>query len=149
MDLSQPATDLLDLVSLIVRGVSENRDLSLTAMAVLGSLDRVGPQRITRMAAAEGVSQPSMTQLIQRLEQRGLVTRTSDPSDGRVALVSLTSEGTAVLAARRKRNARRIADLLADLPESDVRALASVLAAVVPAVRQRIGGDARVASGAA
>ncbi|HXL16695.1 MAG TPA: MarR family transcriptional regulator [Streptosporangiaceae bacterium] len=149
MDLSQPATDLLELVSLIVRGVSENRDLSLTAVAVLGSLDRSGPQRITTMAAAEGVSQPSMTQLVQRLEQRGLVTRTSDPSDGRVALVSLTSEGRAVLAARRQRNARRIADLLADLPESDVRALASALATVVPAVRQRIGGDARVASGVA
>ncbi len=90
-----------------------------------------------------------MTQLVQRLEQRGLVMRTSDPSDGRVALVSLTSEGTAVLASRRQRNARRIADLLADLPESDVRALASALAAVVPAVRQRIGGDARVVSGTA
>ena len=149
MDLSQPATDLLELVSLIVRGVSDNRDLSLTAVAVLGSLDRRGPQRITTMAAAEGVSQPSMTQLVQRLEQRGLVSRTSDPSDGRVALVSLTDEGRAVLAARRQRNARRIADLLADLPESEVRALAKALDAVLPAVRQRVGGGTRVVSGAA
>src|SRR5215470_7502274 len=128
MDLSQPATDLLELVSLIIRGLSENRDLSLTAAAVLGSLDRRGPQRITTMALAEGGSQPSMTQLVQRLEQRGLVTRTSDPSDGRVALVSLTEEGRTVLAARRARNTRRIADLLADLPEPDVEALASALA---------------------
>jgi len=149
MDLAQPATDLLELVSLIVRGVSENRDLSLTAVAVLGSLDRRGPQRITTMAAAQGVSQPSMTQLVQRLEQRGLVSRTSDPSDGRVALVGLTDEGRAVLAARRQRNARRIADLLADLPENDVRVLAKALDAVLPAVRQRVGGDSRVVSGAA
>jgi len=148
MDLSQPATDLLELVSLIIRGLSENRDLSLTAAAVLGSLDRRGPQRITTMALAEGVSQPSMTQLVQRLEQRGLVTRTSDPSDGRVALVSLTEEGRTVLAARRARNTRRIADLLADLPEPDVEALASALAAVLPAVRQRVG-DAKVVSGVA
>jgi DNA-binding MarR family transcriptional regulator len=149
MDLSQPATDLLELVSLIVRGVSGNRDLSLTAVAVLGSLDRRGPQRITTMAAAEGVSQPSMTQLVQRLEQRGLVSRASDPSDGRVALVGLTDEGGAVLAARRQRNARRIADLLADLPENDIRALAKALDAVLPAVRQRVGGDTRAVSGAA
>jgi DNA-binding MarR family transcriptional regulator len=148
MDLSQTATDLLELVSLIIRGVSGNRDLSLTAVAVLGSLDRGGPQRITTMAAAEGVTQPSMTQLVQRLEQRSLVTRTSDPSDGRVALVSLTDEGRAVLAARRERNAERIAKLLADLPESDARALASALATVLPAIRQRVG-DARVVSGAA
>jgi len=148
VDLSQPATDLFELVLFIIRGLSENRDLSLTAAAVLASLDRRGPQRITTMAVAEGVSQPSMTQLVQRLEQRGLVTRTSDPSDGRVALVSLTEEGRAVLAGRRARNARRIADLLADLPEPDVEALASALAAVLPAMRQRVG-DAKVVSGVA
>ncbi len=148
MDLSQPATDLLELVSLVIRGVSDTRDLSLTAVAALSSLDRHGAQRITTMAAAEGVSQPSMTQLMQRLEQRGLVTRTSDPSDGRVALVSLTDEGRAVLAARRERNARRIAALLADLPEDEVRSLANALAAVLPAIRGRVGGAAHVISGA-
>jgi DNA-binding MarR family transcriptional regulator len=148
-DLSQPATDLLELVSLVIRGVSGNRDLSLTAAAALSSLDRYGAQRITTMAAAEGVSQPSMSQLMQRLEQRGLVARMSDPSDGRVALVSLTDEGRAALAARRARNARRIAALLADLPDDEVRSLASALAAVLPAIRQRVGGDAKVLSGLA
>lgn len=149
MDLSQPATDLLEVVSLVIRGVSDNRDLSLTAVAVLGSLDRRGTQRITTLAAAEGVSQPSMTQLVQRLEQRGLVARTSDPSDGRVALVSLTDQGRAVLAARRQRNARRIAEMLDDLPADDVRALADALSVVLPAIRRRVGGDTPIASGTA
>ena len=144
MDLSDAATDLLELVSLVIRGVSDNRDLSLTAVAALSSLDRHGAQRITAMAAAEGVSQPSMTQLMQRLEQRGLVARLSDPSDGRVALVSLTDEGRAVLAARRARNAGRIEALLADLPDDEIRSLASALATVLPAIRQRVGGDAKV-----
>jgi DNA-binding MarR family transcriptional regulator len=146
MDLSQPATDLLEVVALVIRGVSDNRDLSLTAVAALGSLDRRGGQRITTLATAEGVSQPSMTQLIQRLEQRGLVERTSDPSDGRVALVSLTAEGRSTLAARRQRNARRIAELLADLPERDVHALADALAAVLPGIRARVGGAIPAAS---
>lgn len=149
MDLSQPAGDLLELVSLVIRGVSDKRDLSLTAAAALGSLDRRGPQRITTMAAAEGVTQPSMTQLVQRLEQRGLVARTSDPADGRVALVSITEAGRAALAARRLRNTTRIAEVLAGVPEDDVRALAGALAAVLPAIRDRIGGDTRVASGTA
>jgi DNA-binding MarR family transcriptional regulator len=148
MDLSQPATDLVELVSLVVRGVSDNRDLSLTAVATLGSLDRRGPQRITTMAGTEGVSQPSMTQLVQRLEQRGLVTRTSDPSDGRVAMVSLTDEGRAALTARRQRNARRVAELLADLPDDDVQALSEALAAVLPKMRERVG-DTKVVSGTA
>jgi len=148
MDLSQPASNIIELVSLVIRGVSDNRDLSLTAVAALGSLDRRGPQRITTMATAEGVSQPSMTQLVQRLEQRGLVVRTSDPSDGRVALVNLTDEGRAALAARRLRNTRRVAELLADLPDDDVQALSDALGAVLPGMRERVG-DARVVSGTA
>jgi DNA-binding MarR family transcriptional regulator len=146
MNLSQPAADLLDLVALVIRGVSDNRDLSLTALAVLATLKRSGPQRITTLAAAEGVSQPSMTQLVQRLELRELVERRSDPADGRVALAGLTAQGAEVLEARRQRNTERIAQLLADLPEPDVIALAEALAAVLPAIRDRVGGGLLVAS---
>jgi len=144
MDLSEPAADLLELVSLVVRGASGNRDLSLTALSALGSLERMGPRRITALAAAESVSQPSMTQLVQRLEQRGLVARSSDPADGRAALVSLTDEGRAALAERRARGACRIATLLADLPAEDVLALSEALTAVLPAMRERVGGDSRI-----
>lgn len=143
MDLTGPAADLLDVVALVIRDVSGNRDLSLTALATLGSLKRNGPQRITTLAAAEGVSQPSMTQLVQRLEQRGLVARTSDPADGRVALVGLTAAGQAALAHRRERNAAKVAELLAGLPEDDVRALGTALAAVLPAIRERVGAAPR------
>jgi DNA-binding MarR family transcriptional regulator len=137
-DLSAPANDLLDLVALVVRGLASNRDLSLTAIATLASLDRRGAQRITTLALAEGVSQPSMTQLVQRLEQRGLVRRESDPADGRVALVQLTEAGQSALLTRRQRNAERIAELLGGLPESDVLALADALAAVLPVMRARL-----------
>jgi DNA-binding MarR family transcriptional regulator len=149
MDLSEPAADLLDLVSLVIRGLSDNRDMSLTALSVLGSLERLGPRRITALAASEGVSQPSMTQLVQRLEQRGLVARSSDPADGRVALVSLTDDGRAAVGARRARNASRIVALLADLPEDNVRALGDALSAVLPAIRRHVGGDARILGPAA
>jgi DNA-binding MarR family transcriptional regulator len=63
-----------------------------------------------------------------------------------VALVSLTEQGRAVLAARRERNANRIAELLADLPETDVRALAAALAAVLPGIRARVAGQAPAVS---
>lgn len=139
MDLSRPANDLLELVALVVKSASGRRDLSLTAVATLSSLDRQGPQRITTLASEQGVSQPSMTQLVQRLEQRGLVARGSDPADGRVALVTVTDQGQSALAARRKRNAERIASLLGDLPEPDVQALADALAAVLPAMRTSVG----------
>ncbi len=147
MDLRRPASDLLDLVVLVIRGVSGNRDLSLTSVATLGSLDRAGAQRVTALAAAQGVSQPSMTQLVQRLAQRGLVTRVADPADGRAALVSVTEAGHAALVARRQRNADLIAELLADLPEHDVQVLTDALAVVLPAMRARIGTDFDPADG--
>ena len=52
-----------------------------------------GPTRLTTLAAKEGVGQPSMTQLIQRLERQDLVTRLADPEDGRAALVAITDAG--------------------------------------------------------
>lgn len=140
MDPGKAASDLLDLVGLVVRGASDNRDLSFTAAAALRSLERHGSQRITAMAASEGVSQPSMTQLVQRLEQRGLVTRGSDPTDGRVALVSITDQGRAVLSARRARVAEWLEAMLADLPPGDARALADAVAAVLPAIRAHVSG---------
>ena len=143
VDLSRPASDLLELVTLVVRGAAGEREqLSLTAVAALGSLERCGAQRVTALAAAEGVSQPAMTQLIHRLEHRGLVDRTSDPADGRVALVSLTAAGRRALAGRRQRNAERIAGLLAGLPDRDVQSLAGALSAVLPGLRERITADA-------
>jgi DNA-binding MarR family transcriptional regulator len=143
VDLDRSANDLLELVSLAIRAVSGNRDLSLTAVATLNLLSRQGPQRITTLAADEGVSQPSMTQLVQRLEQRGLVARGSDPSDGRVALVKLTAQGKQALAARRKRNAELIAELLADVPQPDVDAFGAALESVLPVIRARLGAGSR------
>src|SRR3954468_10590824 len=75
-----------------------NREVSRTSISVLGRLRDHGPQRITALADAEAVAQPSMTTLIGRLERDGHVSRTADPADGRAALIALTDEGREVLA---------------------------------------------------
>jgi DNA-binding MarR family transcriptional regulator len=68
-------------------------DLSRTATSVLAALRDGGPQRITGLAGAEGVAQPSMTMLIARLEKRGLVVRGPDPDDARAVRVAVTDQG--------------------------------------------------------
>ena len=45
------------------------RDMSLTSAATLATLDRTGPRRITDLAAAEGVTQPAMTNLVRVMEE--------------------------------------------------------------------------------
>src|SRR4051812_21152687 len=76
-------------------------DLSRTATSVLAALRDGGPQRVTVLAAAEGVAQPTMTNLVVRLERRGLVERGSDPDDARAVRVAITPQGRERLEARR------------------------------------------------
>jgi DNA-binding MarR family transcriptional regulator len=141
-----PGAALHDLVVLALRSLADDRDLSLTAASVLATLDRLGPQRITALAAREGVSQPSMTQLVQRLELRGLVARASDPTDGRVALASITDPGHDAVHLRRAANTARLDALLADLPPDDVTALAAALDRVLPRLRAQVDHPAPVRS---
>jgi DNA-binding MarR family transcriptional regulator len=64
--------ELLDqAMDLTARFLSDRADLSASAAFALNRVCREGPIRLTALAAKEGVSQPSMTQLIQRLERLG------------------------------------------------------------------------------
>jgi DNA-binding MarR family transcriptional regulator len=75
-------------------------EISRTEAGVLASLI-AAPRRITELAELEGLAQPTMTLLVQRLEQRGWVKRERCADDGRVVLVSLTEAGSTTLEAFR------------------------------------------------
>ena len=107
----------------LFRSLTEPGGLSLTAAATLASIERFGPQRLTALAAREGVTQPAMTQLISRLEDAGQVRRESDPDDGRVVLVTITDAGRATLAHRRDSRATRLAAILGQLSPEHLAAL--------------------------
>jgi DNA-binding MarR family transcriptional regulator len=79
---------------LLVRQVKA--EISRTEAGVLSTLI-AAPRRITELAELEGLAQPTMTLLVQRLEQRGWVKRERRADDGRVVLVSLTEAGSATL----------------------------------------------------
>jgi len=106
------------------------RELSRTATAVLATLRDTGPRRITDLAAAESVAQPTMTTLVVRLERDGLVQRASDPADGRAVLVTITDEGIATL--RRYSDARAgvLGARIATLDAADREAIAAALPAL-------------------
>jgi DNA-binding MarR family transcriptional regulator len=99
------------------------RELSLTTASTLATLDRDGPQRLSDLAVREGVTQPSMTALVSRLERDGLATRGADPTDGRAVVVTLTDAGRDVLVERRTRRASRLAALLDHLEPDELAAV--------------------------
>jgi DNA-binding MarR family transcriptional regulator len=78
-----------------------------------------------------------MTQLVARLQDSGLVSRAQDPSDRRVVEVSITAEGSALLARRRAARAERLAGMLAQLTPEDQAALAAALPAMDALTSQR------------
>jgi DNA-binding MarR family transcriptional regulator len=128
--LAAALTTDLERIFGLFRSLSPASGLSITAAATLASIERLGPQRLTVLAAREGVTQPAMTQLISRLEESGLVRREASPEDGRVVLVVITDEGRAVLARRRSVRSDRMAAIIAQLDPEHRSALAMALPAL-------------------
>jgi DNA-binding MarR family transcriptional regulator len=119
------------LSAAVVRSVTHPRRISLTSVSTLAALGRLGPQRITELAALQGVAQPSMTAVIGALEQSGYVARTPDPTDRRASLISLTAAGEEFLAERRRAGAERVAALARRLSPQEAAALAAAVPALV------------------
>ncbi len=94
------ASTLRELASATVRHMSRG-SLSRVGASTLSILHREGAQRITVLAAREAVSQPAMTNLVQRLEAQGLVERAVDPADARATLITVTDAGVALMLERR------------------------------------------------
>lgn len=108
-----------------------------TLLAALATIELHGPITPGALAAHEQIRKPTTTRIVGSLSELGLIERTPDPLDGRVAWVQITGEGRKLLQRVRHRNdaylsARlkrltpeeletlgRAADLLDRLTESD------------------------------
>lgn len=102
-------------------------EISRTEAGVLVALE-TRAHRITELAAAEGITQPAATQLVNRLGERGWVERDSDPYDGRVVLVRITPAGRNELERLRAKFRDFLQEGLDELDESDLETLASAAA---------------------
>src|SRR3970040_2637370 len=71
--------------------------ISLVHLQVLMLLDGEGPPAMHALAEALDVSQASATGIVDRMEQRGLVTRLRDEDDRRVIKVTLADSGRELL----------------------------------------------------
>lgn len=123
-------------------------ELSPTLTSALATVEREGPLTPSALADCERIQRPTATRVVARLEEAGLVTRTSDLADRRVAHVAITPAGRALLKRIRSRKneylARRLRELTPD--EQATLAQAAVLLERVlaePAQRSGAGRPAR------
>lgn len=114
-------------------------EISRTEAGVMGALFE-RPRRITELAAHEGVTQPGITVLVNRLERRGWVERQPDATDARAVLVRLTRPGHQVVEGLRVEYRALLHEELATLPDGDVEALAravDILDELIERLRER------------
>jgi DNA-binding MarR family transcriptional regulator len=82
-----------------------------------------GPKTLGELAAAEQVRPPTMTKIVQGLEQARLARRAPDASDGRVVRVYATAKGKRVLQRARERRISRLAERLSHLEPNQIALL--------------------------
>ena len=98
-------------------------DLSPSQTAALATIERRGPLTPSELATIERIQRPTATRVIARLEERELVTRAADPADRRSCLVSISSEGDALLQHVRTRKDAFLAQRLAELDADELATL--------------------------
>jgi DNA-binding MarR family transcriptional regulator len=131
-DGEQIAAVLESVAGLVVRHLIHGQ--SLTSASVLAQLDDGGPARISELAAANGVSQPSMTELVGRLQREDLVARFTDPQDRRATLVDITTCGRTQRLQLQRSLHGRVNELLQALPAEDQATLSLAMCTASPLI---------------
>jgi DNA-binding MarR family transcriptional regulator len=93
---------------------------SPSQLSALATLERHRSLTLGELAAAERVQPPTMTRIVAALEEAGLVARTVDPSDRRIARVALTTTGRSLLEKARARKNAYLAKKLRGLDGDEV-----------------------------
>src|SRR5919201_7065506 len=94
-------------------------DLTPSQTSALATIDRAGPLTLGELAALEHVQPPSVTVVVTRLEEKGLVVRRQDPRDRRVSRVEATKEGRRLLTRSRSRKDAELDRRLRSLTDED------------------------------
>jgi DNA-binding MarR family transcriptional regulator len=89
--------------------------LSPSLTAALSTIELHGPLTPGEVAARERIQRPTVTRVLARLEEQGLIERMPDVRDGRSSLVSASPEGRALLEELRTRKTAFLASRIEGL----------------------------------
>lgn len=111
----------------LARAVDGASGLSAARLSVLSVLVYGSARSVTELAAAEQVSVPTMTRLLQGLEADGCVRRRRAAEDGRVVMVTVTAAGRRALERARLARVERIVEVLGGAQRGELLALADTI----------------------
>ncbi|SDT17817.1 MarR family winged helix-turn-helix transcriptional regulator [Actinopolymorpha singaporensis] len=125
----------------VVRRHSPDLGVTLTQGSVLSVLVHDGPQTMSVLAAREGVRQPSMTNVVSRLERAGYVRRRPAEHDRRMVVVSATDKARTDLARVVVAREEFLRERLTRLGPGDRQAVESALPALARLVADPVAAD--------
>jgi DNA-binding MarR family transcriptional regulator len=94
-------------------------ELSQNEVWLLDAVDSAGQLRLSDLATWQGVDKSTITPQVRKLEERGLLQRSSDATDRRAVRLVLTPRGRALQKRRAESGAALIDALLQDWPLED------------------------------
>ena len=112
-------------VTRLARRLRQEAEAGVTPsmLSALSSAERQGSLTMRDLCHAEQVQPPTMTRIVAALVEAGLVVRDPDPTDGRVAWVSVTPDGRRLLERSRRRKEAYLAKALRSLELEELRTL--------------------------
>ncbi|SRR6266508_4063223 len=126
-----------------VRASDAETGVSPARLSVLSVLVFGGERTMTELAAAEQVRLPTMSALVRRLEDDGLVRRDPHPHDRRALRVRATPRGRRLLQRGRERRIDNLVELLQPLGADEVR----TLGAAAEIIERAVSGRGRAPAG--
>jgi DNA-binding MarR family transcriptional regulator len=118
---------LRDAITRLNRRVRQARpvgDLTFSQLSALTSLQLAGALTPRELADVERVQPPTMTKIVGKLEEQGLIARTPHPTDRRQVILAPTEQGRTVYAQFERARNEWLASQLAELGPDDRDTLA-------------------------
>lgn len=104
--------------------------LTPTRISLLNTIHRLGPIRLSELAAEEGINPTMLSRIVGDLVLGGLIERVGDPHDRRAALVVVTRAGRKLVERMRRERTDVLSVALDGLSPSERRTLERALPAL-------------------
>jgi DNA-binding MarR family transcriptional regulator len=123
-ELAKSLRDALTRLNRRVRQARPVGDLTTSQLSALTSLQLAGALTPRELADVERVQPPTMTKIVGKLEERGLVARTPHPTDRRQVILAATEAGRTMYGQFEQARNQWLARELAQLSPEDQDTLA-------------------------
>ncbi|MBL8097497.1 MAG: MarR family transcriptional regulator [Anaerolineales bacterium] len=109
--------------------------ISMPQIGTLMRIHRQGALPVSDISKEMGTTLAATSQLVERLVQQGLITRTEDPNDRRVRLIAMTDKGRAILDASLRARQQWIDDLAGTLTPDELTTVTDALHILITRAR--------------